>query len=216
MSDIRIALITGASRGLGAAFAEVLAESHHTVAVARTTGALEELDDRIKLAGGTATLAPMDITRTDAMAHLCHSIHERWGGLDMWIHSAVHAPPLSPVDHIDAKDWQTAVATNATATAMLIPMVAPLLRGEGSQAVFFDDPHSSEKFFGAYAASKAAQIALARAWSAETARGGPRVHVLAPNPMPTATRARFFPGEDRSILAEPRAEAMRLYNCSLR
>ena len=216
MSSLPIALVTGASRGLGAAFAQALAPSHHSVAVARTVGALEELDDRVRAAGGNATLAPMDITQSEAMAHLCRSIHERWGKLDLWIHAAIHAPPLSPVDHIDSNDWQMAVDTNATATAMLIPMVAPLLKGDGSQAVFFDDPHSSEKFFGAYAASKCAQIALARAWSAETAVIGPEVHVLTPNPMPTATRARFFPGEDRSELATPRDEAMRLLDGLLR
>ena len=210
MSDTGTALVTGASRGLGAAFAEALASSHHIVAVARTVGALEELDDRIRTAGGTTTLAPMDITRFDAMAHLCQSIHERWSGLDLWIHTAVHAPPLSPADHIDANDWRKSVTTNATATAMLIPMVAPLLGNDDASAAFFDDPHVSEKFFGAYAASKAAQIALARAWSAETVRLGPRIHVLEPNPMPTATRARFFPGEDRSLLANPRDEARRL------
>jgi len=210
MADLRIVLVTGASRGLGAAFAEALAPDHHPVAVARTVGALEQLDDRIKASGGSATLAPMDITQADAMAHLCDSIHERWGRLDLWIHAAIHAPPLSPADHIDASDWRLSIATNATATATLIPMVAPLLKGKGSRAVFFDDPHVSEKFFGAYAATKAAQIALARAWSAETARLGPEVHVITPNPMSTATRARFFPGEDRSALATPREEATRL------
>ncbi len=215
MTDLRIALVTGASRGLGAAFAEALATSHHPIAVARTVGALEELDDRIKASGGSATLAPMDITQADAMAHLCHSIHERWGKLDLWIHAAIHAPPLSPVDHIDAGDWRLSIATNATATATLIPMVAPLLKGKGSRAVFFDDPHVSEKFFGAYAATKTAQIALARAWSAETARLGPAIHVITPNPMSTATRARFFPGEDRSTLATPREEAIRLLDSPL-
>ncbi len=210
MSDTRTALVTGASRGLGAACAEALAPSHHVIAVARTVGGLEELDDRIQTAGGSATLAPMDITQSDAMAHLCKSIHDRWDSLNLWIHTAVHAPPLSPADHIDADDWQKSVETNATATAVLIPMVAPLLKGDEASAVFFDDPHVAGKFSGAYAASKAAQIALARAWSAERVRIGPMVHVLAPEPMSTATRARFFPGEDRSVLAKPRDEARRL------
>src|SRR6056297_3518104 len=100
----KTALVTGASRGLGAALAEALAETHHVVAVARTTGALEELDDRIRTAGGMATLAPMDITNADAMAHLCRSIHDRWGGIDLWAHTAVHAAPLSPASHMDPKD----------------------------------------------------------------------------------------------------------------
>ncbi|SEO25811.1 NADP-dependent 3-hydroxy acid dehydrogenase YdfG [Salinihabitans flavidus] len=209
MTDHRIALVTGASRGLGAAFAEALSKTHHVVAVARTTGALEELDDRIQARGGQATLAPMDITNDDAMRQLCRSIHDRWGQLDLWIHSAVHAAPLSPAGYLDARDWDRSVACNVTATGHLVPFLAPLL-GEAGQAVFFDDPRAGEKFFGAYGASKAAQIALARSWQAESARTGPRVHVLTPAPMPTATRARFFPGEERVGLAEPRDEAARL------
>ncbi len=205
----QIALITGASRGLGAALAEALAATHHVVAVARTTGALEELDDRIQAAGGSATLAPMDITDPNAMATLCRGIHDRWGRLDLWLHSAVHAAPLSPANFVDARDWEKSVAVNATAVSVLIPYVAPLL-GRNGQAVFFDDPRAGEKFFGAYGATKAAQMALARSWAAETLRTGPRVRVLAPAPMPTATRARFFPGEDRAGLAQPRDEARRL------
>lgn len=203
-----VALVTGASRGLGAALAEALAATHHVVAVARTTGALEELDDRIQ-AGGSATLAPMDVTDADAMAHLCRGIHDRWGGLEFWAHTAIHAPPLTPADHIDARDWAKAVATNVTATQVLIGMIAPLLGADG-RALFFDDPRAGQKFFGAYAATKSAQIALARSWAAETARIGPRVHVLAPRPMPTATRARFFPGENRGTLTAPADEARRL------
>ena len=205
----KIALITGASRGLGAALAEALAASHHIVAVARTTGALEELDDRIKAVGGQATLAPMDVTKPDAMAQLCRSIHDRWGKLDMWLHTAVHAAPLSPANTIDARDWDKSVACNVTATGQLIPYIAPLL-GEKASAVFFEDPRAGEKFFGAYGATKAAQIALAQSWAAETVKTGPRVHVLTPAPMATANRARFFPGEDRALLASPRTEAARL------
>ena len=208
MSD-KIALITGASRGLGAALAESLAGTHHVVAVARTTGALEELDDRIKAAGGQATLAPMDITKPDAMAQLCRSIHDRWGKIDLWAHTAVHAAPLSPANTIDARDWDKSVACNVTATGQLIPYVAPLL-GEAGTALFFDDPRAGQKFFGAYGATKAAQVALAQSWAAEAQKTGPRVHVLTPAPMATATRARFFPGEDRGPLAHPRDEAARL------
>lgn len=203
------ALVLGASRGLGAAIAEALAPVRHVVAVARTEGALEELDDRIRAKGGSATIAPMDVTDGDAMAHLCRSVFDRWGGVALWIHAAVQAPPLSPADHVDEKDWSRAMEINALVVGRLIPMISPLL-GDCGQAVFFDDPHQGEKFFGAYAASKAAQIALARAWAAETERVGPRIRILAPNPMPTATRARFFPGENRAPLASPAAEARRL------
>lgn len=204
-----VALITGASRGLGAALAEVLAPTRHVVAVARTTGALEELDDRIRAAGGSATLAPMDITNPQAMAQLCRSVYDRWGGLALWCHTAVHAAQLTPAAHLDDSAWERSVACNVTATGRLIPAIAPLL-GETGQAVFFDDPRAGQKFFGAYGATKAAQIALARSWQAETVRTGPRVHVLSPNPMATATRARFFPGEDRGPLADPHEEARRL------
>ena len=209
-TDPKPVLITGASRGLGAALAEVIAPKTHVIAVARTTGALEELDDRIQAAGGSATLAPMDVTDANAMAHLCRSIYDRWGGLDLWAHCAIHAPPLAPADHIDSKDFSKTIALNVTATAMLIPMIAPLLAPDSKGAVFFDDPHPGEKFFGSYAASKLAQIGLAQAWAAESVRVGPKVRILTPAPMPTAVRARFFPGEDRSDLADPKAEAQKI------
>lgn len=197
----KIALITGASRGLGAALAEALAINHHIVAVARTVGGLEELDDRIQAKGGSATLAPMDITKPEAMAELCRSIHDRWGHVDVWAHTAVHASALTPAPHLDAKDMAKSLAVNVTATATLIAYVAPLLEAAPhGQALFFDDPQAGAKFFSAYGASKAAQMALARSWAAETERTSPRVHVLSPPPLPTATRARFFPGEDRSTL----------------
>ena len=205
----QLALITGASRGLGAALAQALAPTHHIVAVARTTGALEELDDRIQAAGGSATLAVMDITEAGAMQTLCRSIHDRWGALHLWAHTAIHAAPLSPAPHVDIKDWERSVAINGTATARLIPYVAPLL-GRDGHAVFFDDPRGGDRFFGAYGATKAAQIALARSWQAESTRTGPHVHVLTPAPMPTALRARFYPGEDRAPLSDPQSEAARL------
>lgn len=207
----RLALVTGASRGLGAAIAEALSPGHHIVAVARTTGALEELDDRIMSRGGQATLAPMDVTDPAAMAQLCRGIHDRWGHLDLWCHTAIHAAPLTPAAHVAAKDWARSVDVNATATATLIRMVEPLLlAAPAGRAVFFDDPRAGAKFFGAYGATKAAQIALARSWQAEAVRIGPAVSILSPAPMATALRARFFPGEDRAALAAPRDEADRL------
>jgi NAD(P)-dependent dehydrogenase (short-subunit alcohol dehydrogenase family) len=205
----KTALITGASRGLGAALALELAPTHHIIAVAKTTGALEDLDDRIKARGGAATLAPMDITTDAAMTTLCRGIFDRWGALDLWVHAAVHAAPLSPASMIDAKDMGKSVAANITATATLITYIAPLL-GTGGTALFFDDPRAGTPFFGSYGATKAAQIALARSWQAESARTGPKVHIVTPDPMPTATRARFFPGEDRSALSDPATQAQRI------
>ncbi|MCA8878712.1 MAG: SDR family oxidoreductase [Rhodobacteraceae bacterium] len=210
-SDLPV-LVTGASRGLGTALALELARTgRHVVAVARTVGGLEELDDRIKAAGGTATLAPLDITDAGAMQHLCLSIHQRWGGVSLWVHAAIHAAPLTPAPMIDDKDWHKSLSINVEATRRLIAYVAPLLgQRADAAAVFFDDPDAQGKFFGAYGATKAAQMTLARCWQAESARIGPAVHVLTPAPMATATRARFFPGEDRTALAAPQDEAARL------
>ena len=213
---LRIALVTGASRGLGAAMAEELAgRGWHVVALARTVGGLEELDDRVKArrqpGAGELTLAPMDITNDDAMAHLCRSIFDRWGRLDLWVHAAIHAAPMSPAQFLDVKDWDKSLAINLRATGTLIPLVEPLLRlAPAPAAMFLDDPRGGEMYFGAYGATKAAQIALARSWQKEAAKVGPRVLIETPAPMPTATRARFFPGEDRSPLADPRIEAARL------
>lgn len=211
----RIALVTGASRGLGSAMSEQLAlRGWHVVAVARTVGGLEDLDDRVKRAGlpgaGGLTLAPMDVTNDDAMRHLCRSIFDRWGGLGLWVHAAIHAAPLAPMGSLDQKDWEKSIACNTRATGMLIPMVEPLLRVHQGSALFLDDPRAGQAFFGAYGATKAAQIALAQSWQAETRRHGPRVLIATPAPMPTATRARFFPGEDRTMLADPQAEAARI------
>lgn len=211
----KVALVTGASRGLGAAMAEQLCfRGWHVVAVARTVGGLEELDDRVKRSGlpgvGGLTLAPMDVTNDDAMRHLCRSVFDRWGGLGLWVHAAIHAAPLAPMGSLDAKDWEKSIATNTRATGALIPMIEPLLRAHKGTALFLDDPRSGQQFFGAYGATKAAQIALAQSWQAETAKHGPRVLIATPAGLPTATRARFFPGEDRSKLADVQAEAARI------
>jgi len=204
-----VALVTGASRGLGAALAAALAPQHHIVAVARTTGALEELDDRITGAGGQATLAPMDITIEAAMQQLCRSIHDRWGGVALWIHTAIHAVNLCPAANITDKDMARSLDVNVAATARLIGYLEPLL-GTGGRAVFFDDPQAGQPYFGTYGATKAAQIALARSWRAESQRTGPDIRILQPRAMPTATRARFHPGQDRTALPSPRDEAARL------
>ena len=203
------ALITGASRGLGAALAKALAPTHHIIAVGKTVGALEELDDAIQAAGGRATLAPMDITIDEAMQQLCRGIYDRWGKLDLWLHTALHAAPLAPAGHIGTKDLAKSMTTNVEATSRLIAYVGPLL-GQSGKAVFFDHPTGGKPFFGAYGATKAAQIALAKSWQAESVNTGPSVQILTPEPMPTATRARFYPGEDRNALTDLETEAARL------
>lgn len=207
----KVALVTGASRGLGAALSENLAaRGWHVLAVARTTGALEELDDRIRTAGGSATLVPMDATNPEAMIQMARAVLGRWGGVDLWTHTAIYAAALSPAPHIDPKDFAKAVDLNITATQGLIALIEPLLRGRNGGAVFFDDPHAGERFMGNYGATKAAQIALARSWQQENRNIGPAIHIATPAPMPTAIRARFFPGEDRAALTPCHVEAARI------
>jgi NAD(P)-dependent dehydrogenase (short-subunit alcohol dehydrogenase family) len=214
--DGQIALVTGASRGIGAASAEWLAaRGAHVVAVARTVGGLEELDDRIKAAGGQATLAPLDVTDEGAMAHLCRSIHDRWGRADIWVHSAIHVTALTPAPHLAAKDLDKLIATNIRAFSRLMAFVDPLIApAPKPQAVFFDDQWD-EKFASPYGMCKAAQRALVQSWQAETVKFPLRVHLMQPRPMPTAVRARFYPGEDRTPLAQPRDEAARLLQALL-
>lgn len=207
----KIALVTGASRGLGAACAERLAaHGYHIVALARTTGALEELDDRIQAKGGSATLVPVDLSNDDTMRQICRSIFERWGKLDLMVHAAIHAAPLCPASHIDAKDLEKSLTGNVTATAQLISNTEPLLKAAKGQAVFFNDPVKSRRFHATYGLTKAAQMRLARSWQDEAQASGITVHILEPAPMPTATRARFYPGEDRAALTPCADEAERL------
>ena len=207
----KLALVTGASRGLGAALAEGLAaRGWHVLAVARTVGGLEELDDRIRAAGGSATLAPMDVTEPAAMQQMAQAIAGRWGGLDLWAHCAIHAAPLTPASHIDGKDWARSVLVNMDVTRGLITLLEPWLTKARGTALFFDDPQGGAPFFGAYGATKAGQIALARSWQAETAKIGPRIVIERPAPMPTALRARFHPGEDRAELSPCKTEAERI------
>ena len=211
----KVALVTGASRGLGRAIAERLAvDQFHVVATARTEGALAELAGIVSQAGGQATYVAADITSSAGMRELCRSIYDNWGRLDVLVHAAVHAPPLSPVAHGDIRDFRMALEINCIATFELITLVTPLLNQAGSaRAVFFEDDRAGCKFFGAYGGTKAMQIALARSWQKETGKNsGLRVVVLEPRPMATETRRRFFPGEDRSRLVTPEAEADRLYH----
>ncbi|MBK1635698.1 SDR family NAD(P)-dependent oxidoreductase [Rhodovulum adriaticum] len=214
MTDQKIALVTGASRGFGAAVAEELAaRGYHVIAVARTEGGLEELDDRITAAGGTATLAPMDIAETEAMRQLCRGIYDRWGKLDLWVHTAIQTMPFSPAEQTDLTYWEKAVSVNVHATGILINFVAPLLRAAagGGHAVFVDDAMKDTPFLGTYSACKAAQRALFAGWQAEQERlQDVHVHSFVPAPMPTAHRNRFYPGEDTSTLARPRDEAGRM------
>ena len=145
MTD-RLILVTGASRGLGYATAEALAgPGTQIIALARTVGGLEELDDRIKSKGGAATLVPLDITDDGGLERLGLSIHERWGRLDAWVHTAAHAVPLAPAEHIAPKDLDRALAVNTRATQRLIAMLDPLLRAapQGRAVIASHEPGPS-------------------------------------------------------------------------
>jgi NAD(P)-dependent dehydrogenase (short-subunit alcohol dehydrogenase family) len=208
----RIALVTGASRGLGFASAVALAaRGWHIIALARTVGALEELDDALTARGGTATLVPLDITDADGLNRLAASIHQRWGGLDLLVHCAIHAAPLSPSSQVSDKDFDKSWQVNARASLTLISVTEELLRARpDSAAIFIEDPRCGTAFSSAYGGTKSAQIAIARAWEKECLRLGPSVGFFQPDPMPTATRARFHPGENRDALASCDSQAARL------
>jgi NAD(P)-dependent dehydrogenase (short-subunit alcohol dehydrogenase family) len=127
----------------------------------------------------------------------------------LWLHSAIHAAPLAPTGHVAEKDLSKSISINIQASQRLIAMVDPLLKAKQGTAIHLDDPKAGEKFFAAYGATKAAQKALFDSWAAETASIGPRVLSYTPEAMPTATRARFFPGEGKDGLSSPTVEAAR-------
>lgn len=207
----QVAMVSGASRGLGFAIAEGLARGGaHVVAIARTAGALEALDDRIRSMGGTATLVPLDIADSGGIDRLGAHIGDRWGRLDLWVHAAIHAPPLSPVTHSFRHDWDTCLAVNVGAVVGLLSAVTPLLERRSGLVVHVDDAVHTGKFHAAYQASKAAQGVIFETWSREQGSRGPELFVFSPRPMPTGVRARFFPGEDGTGLNLPEAEAKRL------
>ena len=207
----RIALVTGASRGIGYATARALAKAGaHIVAVARTQAGLEELDDEIRQAGGSATLVPLNLSDFDGIARLGAALHERHGKLDILIGNAGVAGPSSPLGHIDLKAWNDVIAVNVTANFQLIRCMEPLLkRSDAGRAVFVTSAAASKAsaYLGPYAASKAAVETLARAWAQETAATSLRVNLFDPGPIRTRMRASVFPGDDPMTLDTPEQAA---------
>ncbi|MGB3864994.1 MAG: SDR family NAD(P)-dependent oxidoreductase [Xanthobacteraceae bacterium] len=207
----RIALVTGASRGIGHATALALARAGaHVVAVARTQGALEELDDAIRAEGGSATLVPLNMTDSDGIARLGAALNERHGKLDILVGNAGIAGPSSPLGHIDLKPWTDVIAVNVTANFQLIRCMEPLLRqSDAGRAVFVTSgiAHKANAYLGPYAASKAALDTLVRVWAAETAITPIRVNLFSPGPIRTRMRAQVFPGEDPMTLDTPEQAA---------
>ena len=203
----RIALVTGASRGIGYATARALAKAGaHVVAVARTQGGLEELDDEIRKGGGAATLVPLNLTDFDGIARLGAALHERHGKLDILVGNAGVAGPSSPLGHIELKPWSDVMAINVSANFQLIRCMEPLLkRSDAGRAVFVTSGAASKAsaYLGPYAASKAALETLVRVWARETAGTAVRVNLFNPGPIRTRMRAIVFPGEDPLTLDTP-------------
>ena len=203
----RIALVTGASRGIGHAAAIALAgEGAHVVATARTVGGLEELDDTIKSAGGTATLVPLELRDAEGIARLAAALGERYGRLDVLVGNAALGASNSPLDHFHPKEWDEVMAVNVTANWHLIRFFNPLLhKSDAGRAVFVTSGSSTtaRAYRGLYAASKAALDTMVRTYAAETAETPIRVNLFNPGPTRTRMRAAVMPGEDPMTLPTP-------------
>ena len=205
----KIALVTGASRGIGYYASLALAEAGaHVIAVARTTGGLEELDDAIQKEGGTATLVPLNIRDFPAIDRLGQSIHERWGRLDAFLGNAGSLGVLTPLGHLDPKVFQELIEVNVTANWRLIRSLDPLLRASDAARVLFVSSgaaRSHPAYWGAYSLTKAALESLALTYAAECAGTNVKVNLLNPGAVRTAMRAKAFPGEDPQTLPKPAA-----------
>lgn len=200
----RLALVTGASRGIGYFLAkEMAACGAHVIAVARTVGGLEELDDEIKAQGGEATLVPLDLTDMAGIDRIGGAIHERWGKLDIMVANAGILGVIAPLGHVEAKVFEKVMNINVTATWRLIRSVDPLLRAsDAGRAIIMSSgaAHSARAFWGPYAASKAAVEAMARSWADETKNMPLRINAVNPGATRTAMRAQAMPGEDPGTL----------------
>jgi len=215
----RIALVTGASRGIGYATALALAKSGaHIVAVARTPGGLEELDDAVKAAGSAATLVPLDLKDYPGIDQLGLALRDRFGKLDVLVGNAGILGPLSPLTHIEGKAWQDVLAVNVTANWRLICAMDQLLKfSDAGRVVFLSSGVTARApaYWGAYTVSKAALEALARTYAAEVATTQVRVNVFMPGPIRTRMRAEAMPGEDPMTLEPPENVAERIVDLCL-
>jgi NAD(P)-dependent dehydrogenase (short-subunit alcohol dehydrogenase family) len=210
----RVALVTGASRGIGYAVASAFAaEGAHVVALARTVGGLEELDDAIRIAGGTATLVPADLRDYPALDRLGAALFERFGKLDIFIGNGGILGRLTPLAHVDPKLWDEVMAVNVTANWRLIRSLDLLLRQSDSGRALFVTSGAARRvpaYWGPYAVSKAALEALVKTYAAETATTNLRVNLVSPGPVRTRMRAEAMPGEDPETLPPPEAVAAAL------
>lgn len=210
----KVVLVTGASRGIGyAAAIEAARRGAHVVAVARTVGGLEELDDEIQDLGSSATLVPLDLRDGDAIDRLGAAIFERWGALDGLVANAGQLGVLSPLPHVKPEDFDKVMAVNVTANYRLLRATDLLLRQSAAGRVVFvssSSARSARPFWGLYAASKAAVDAMAKAYAGEVAQTKVKVNVFYPGAVRTAMRAKAMPGENPETLPKPADIAPRL------
>lgn len=216
MTDLKgkIVLVTGASRGIGyQAALEAGRRGAHVIAVARTVGGLEELDDAIKAVGSETTLVPFDIRDGDGIDRLGAAIYSRWGKLDGLVANAGVLGTITPVSHLDVKDFDQAFAVNVAANYRLIRSLDPLLRkADAGRAVFLSSSssRSARPFWGVYAASKAALEALVKSYAGELSASNVKANVYWPGAVRTAMRAKAMPGENPDNLPHPSAVAPKL------
>lgn len=211
----RVALVTGASQGIGAATAIALAGAGaHVVLTARTVKKLEEVEDAIHAAGGTSTIAPVDLTEIDGVARLATAMASRWDKLDILVLSAAYLPTLTPVTQIDAKQLGQAVTINFLATQALLASFDPLLKRSGhGRVIGLTSSVGSQPrpFWAGYGATKAAFESLLQSYAQEVEKiGGVRVALLDPGATRTAMRAKAYPGEDPQTVKEPAIVAYRI------
>jgi NAD(P)-dependent dehydrogenase (short-subunit alcohol dehydrogenase family) len=215
----RIALVTGASRGIGRATALALAQAGaHVVALARTQGALEELDDAIRGVGSSATLVPVNLKDYEALDRLGAALHERWGRLDVLVGNAGVLGELAPITHIDQPVWDEVMAVNVTANWRLIRSLDPLLRAsDAGRAIFVTSgaAHKANAYWGPYAVSKAALDALVRTYAAETAKTAIKAMLVSPGALRTNMRRAAMPGEDPLTLKTPEELAPHIVKLAL-
>jgi NAD(P)-dependent dehydrogenase (short-subunit alcohol dehydrogenase family) len=208
----KLALVTGASRGIGAATAEALADAGaHVILVARTSAALEEVEERIHAAGGTATIAPLDLTDGEGIGKLAGAVSQRWEKLDLLVLNAAMLGSLTPVQDIDPKEYSGLLSLNLLANQALIAAFDPLLRrAERADVIAITSSVGAEPraFWGAYGSSKAALETLLGSYADETAHTGRiRVHIIDPGATRTRMRALAFPGEEPESVKPPEAVA---------
>ncbi len=210
----KIALVTGSSRGFGYSVALKLAqEGADLIITSRTTGALEELSEKILNYGGKVTVAPLDLRNQLHTQLFCKNIYEKFGKIDLFIHSAFLAIPMAPIETISEKDVLKYFDANTFLTQRLIKLIHPLLKKQkDSIAVFISDntKKTKKKFLGIHNAIQAANREIIMSYSEETLRIGPKVLLFEPLPMPTKTRSIMFPGENKKKLSSCKEEANKL------